>query len=482
MLCVVAMALAGCNLAPDYHPPALAAPADYQETGPWRAAKPAEDLSHGSWWERFGNRKLDGLEVRIEGANPDLAAAAARYDQARALADEAAAGLSLQVALGGNLSDNRQSRDRPLRGSGQPNYYGANQAGVVAGYELDFWGRIRNGAAAGAQSAQASAADLATVRLSLQAELAVAYFTFRGLDDQVVLVQESVSAYEKALDLTQRLYAGKIAPGIDVSRARTQLETARAQLSDTQARRSVAEHSIALLVGEAPADFSLSRQTDDIVLPSIPAGVPSTLLQRRPDIAAAERRVAAANSLVGAARAAYYPTLSLGLLGGFQSTSLNFFNLPESVWSVGPGITLPLLEGGRLDAQEAIAVAQFKEAGANYRSVTLNAFREVEDNAAELRWLAGEAGSETAAVTAAQQTLDAAMRLFRQGAGSYLDVLTAQTALLQAQQAALGVKTRRLLADVALIRALGGGWEADMLTAPVTTAETDPQVASGPVR
>jgi len=465
-LCVVlALALAGCNLAPDYHPPALTAPADYKETGPWHAAKPADDLSRGPWWERFGDRRLDALEVRVEGANPDLAAAAARYDQARALADEAAAGLSPQVALGGSLSDNRQSGDRPLRGSGQPNYYGANQVGVAAGYEFDFWGRIHNMAVSGTRSAQASAADLATLRLGLQAELAVAYFTVRGLDDQAALLQDSVAAYEKSLSLTQRLVAGKIVAGMDVSRARTQLETARAQLSDTQARRSIAEHSVALLVGAAPADFSLQRETNDIALPSIPAGVPSTLLQRRPDIAAAERRVAAANSVVGVTRAAFYPTLSLGLLGGFQSTNLNFFNLPDSVWSIGPGITLPLLDGGRLDAEEAAAVAQFKEAGANYRSAVLRAFREVEDDAAQLRWLASEADSEAAAVTAAQQTLDAAMRLYRQGAGSYLDVTTAQIALLQAQQAALDVKTRRLLADVGLIRALGGGWGADALDA-----------------
>ena len=458
----LALALAGCNMAPDYHPPAMTVPVAYKETGPWHPAQPADDLSRGPWWERFNDQDLDGLEARIEGANPDLAAAAARYDQARAMADEAAAGLSPQADLTGSLSANRQSHDRPLRGSGQPNYYGANQAGVVAGYEFDFWGRIRNMAAAGTQSAQASAGDLATLRLSLQAELAVGYFTVRGLDQQIALLNDSVAAYQKALDLTQRLYSGKIAPGIDVSRARTQLETARAQLSDTQARRSTAEHAVALLVGEAPADFSLPSRTDDVALPEIPAGVPSTLLQRRPDIAAAERRAAAANSDVGVARAAFYPTLTLGLLGGFQSTNLNFFNLPDAIWSIGPGITLPLLDGGRLDAEEAAAVAQFKEAGANYRSVVLNAFREVEDNAAQLRWLAGEADSEDAAVAAAQHTLDAALQLYRQGAGSYLEVVTAQTALLQAQQTALDVKTRRLLADVGLIRALGGGWEADM--------------------
>ena len=477
---LLVLALAGCNLAPDYHPPKLDVPADFKETGPWRPAQPADDLARGAWWERFGDPRLSDLEAQIESDNPDLAAAAARYDQARALAGEAAADLSPQVAMTGSLSTNRQSQDRPLRGAAQPSYYGANQLGVAAGYELDFWGRLRNQAASGVQSAQASGADLATLRLGLQAELASAYFTVRGLDNQAALLTDTVAALEKALDLTQRLYEGKIAPGIDVDRARTQLETARAQLSDVQARRSAAEHAVALLVGKAPAELSLSAQTGAIAAPDIPTGLPSSLLQRRPDIAAAERRVAAANSRIGVARAAFYPSVTLGLQSGFEGTSLNFLSLPNAMWALGPNLYLPLFEGGRLEAQEAFAVGQFNEAAAAYRSVVLQAFREVEDNAAQRRWLSSESDSERSAAAAAQKTLDGALLFYRQGAGSYLDVVTAQTALLQAQMGALDVETRRVLADVGLIRALGGGWDAADLPSPAMAAAYPPAGPDSP--
>ena len=450
--------LSACSLAPDYRPPELATPAAYKEVTPWQAAQPADALVRGPWWECFGDATLNGLETQIESGNPDLAAAAARYREAQAVAAQAAAGLAPQAVLAGDLSANRQSKERPLRGATQPNNYGANEVGAAAGYEFDFWGRIANQAVAGAATAEARAADLATMRLSLQAALADQYFTLRGLDRQAALLDDSATAYQKALDLTEMLFKGRIAPGIDVSRARTQLESVHAQRADIALRRAAAEHAVAVLVGKPASDFSLPVQRSAFALPAIPAGIPSALLQRRPDIAAAERRVAAANQLVGAAKAAFYPSLSLGLLGGFDSTRLSLLSLPDAIWSIGPGISLPLLDGGRLDAEEAASYARLNEAGANYRSVVLNAFREVEDNAARLHWLEQEGASLDQAADAARQTLDAATALYRQGIASYLEVVTAQQARLQSEQAQLDVQTRRLLADVGLIRALGGGW------------------------
>ncbi|HLZ68015.1 MAG TPA: efflux transporter outer membrane subunit [Aliidongia sp.] len=459
----LAIALSACNLAPDYHPPLVDVPAAYKEAGPWQPAAPSDDVPRGAWWERFGDPTLDRLEPRIDADNPDLAATVARYDQARAFAVEAAAGLDPQVSLGASLSANRQSKTRPLRGATQPNFYGANQAAASVGYEIDFWGKLRNEAKAGTELAQASAADLATMRLSLQSELATDYLSLRGLDADAKLLTDTVGAYQKALDLTQTLFHGKIVSSLDVSRAQTQLDTAKAQLSDISSKRALMEHAIATLTGQPAGSFSIPTEVPPFTLPDVPASVPSTLLQRRPDVAAAERSVAAANSEIGVARAAFYPSVSLNLLAGFQSSGLNLLSLPNSFWSLGPDVTLPLFTGGKLDAEEAMAYARFREAGADYRSTVLAAFQEVEDNLALLHWLGQESSDEAAGVTAAQHTLDVALNLYKEGVASYLEVVTAQTALLQAQQTLIDLQTRRLTADVGLIRGLGGGWQASDL-------------------
>ena len=459
----LAATLAACNLAPDYHPPHIDVPATYKEAGPWQPAAPSDDAPRGAWWERFGDPTLNRLEPQIEIANPDLAATVARYDQARAFAAEAQAGLDPQVSLGASLSANRQSQNRPLRGAAQPNFYTANQVAASASYEIDFWGKLRNEAKAGTALAQASAADLATMRLGLQSELATDYLTLRGLDADSKLLTDTVGAYQKALDLTQTLFQGKIVSSLDVSRAQTQLDTAKAQLSEIASKRALMEHATATLVGQPASSFSIPAEVPPFTLPAVPASVPSTLLQRRPDIAAAERTVAAANDEIGVARAAFYPSFSLDLLAGFQSGGLNLLSLPNSFWSVGPDVTLPLLDGGKLDAEEAMAYARFREAGADYRSTVLAAFQQVEDNLALLHWLGQESDDETAGVTAAQHTLDVALNLYKQGVSSYLEVVTAQTALLQAQQTLLDLQTRRLTADVGLIRGLGGGWTSSDL-------------------
>ncbi len=453
------VSLAGCSLAPAYAPPAVTVPAAWMEIAPWRLAQPSDDLPHGPWWRRFGDPLLDQLEARIERDNPDYAAALARYDQARADSAEAASALYPRVAVGAALSTNRQSADRPLRNPSQPSYYGSNQLDVAAAYEIDLWGRIRSEVAAGRAAAQASSADAAAIRLSLQAEVATDYLALRGLDCETGLLDETVRAYQAAFALTENRFNGKIASSEDVSRAQTQLETARAQVSDVASRRALLEHAIAALIGEPAGSFAIPVEEALPALPHIPPGAPSELLQRRPDIAAAERTVMAANARIGVARAAFYPALSIGLVGGAQSTELNLLSLPNSFWSIGPSVTLPVFNGGLLKAREAAAYASFQEAGATYRSAVLDAFREVEDRGAELHWLGAASADEDSAESAAQHTLEVAMTLYREGAVSYLDVVTAQTALLQTQQAALDLKTRRLVADVGLIRALGGGWE-----------------------
>ncbi|MCH4092006.1 efflux transporter outer membrane subunit [Acetobacter sp.] len=466
---VVAVLLCGslpaCNFSPDDRPPKIDIPASYKEADTRQPAQPTQaavDSARGPWWEHFGDRVLSSLETRIENANPDLAAAVARYDQARALAAEAAAGLMPQIVAEGSLSDNKQSLNRPLRilPSKQPTYYGANQLGASVGYEVDFWGRIRNQAAAGTASAQASAADLATMRLSLQAELATIYFQLRGLDDQMAVLDDSIAAYQKARDLTQRLFDARLIPRMDVFRARTQLEDARAQSAAIAARRAMTEHAIAVLTGTAASSFSLPPATQISAPPAVPAGLPSTLLQRRPDIAAAAHRITAAAKVVGTAKAAFFPSLTLGVVGGFQSAQIDMLSVHNTLWSLGPKVTLPLFEGGRLNAQKSAAYAQLHEAEANYRSIVLAAVRDVEDALAELRWLEQEAAARNASAEDARRTFDAAMTLYRQGADSYLNVVTAQASLLQEQQSQRDIRMRQLLANVSLIKALGGGWEA----------------------
>jgi NodT family efflux transporter outer membrane factor (OMF) lipoprotein len=451
-------ALAGCDLAPAYHPPAVASPVSFKELGPWQPARPADAAPRGAWWEVYGNPELNELEAQVNVSNQTLAAAAAIYDQARAYAQEAEAGLFPTIGVGGDLSSNRQSAHRPLRSATQPTYYGANTLDAQAHFEVDLWGRIHDFVAAGKASAQASDADLEALRLSLHAELANDYVTLRGLDEEIALLNTTVDAYAKALTLVQNRFQGDIASGVDVAQAQTQLESAKAEISDVMSRRQLLEHAIATLVGRPAPAFSLALSAMPLQQPAIPPGVPSTLLQRRPDVAAAERRAAAANELIGVAKAAFYPALSLNLLGGFQDTGLNLFSLPESIWSVGPSVSLPLFEGGLRRAELVGAKGAFEQATAQYRATVLDAFQDVEDNLALLHWLTQAISDEDAAVAAARRSVNLALTLYRDGAENYLQVVTAQTAELTAERTALDLRTRRMQASVGLIRALGGGW------------------------
>ena len=453
-----AAGLAACDLAPAYHPPAITMPANYKEAGPWHPAQPADALPRGPWWEAFGDPTLNQLEEQVDPANPDLAVARAAYAEARAVVGEAEAGLAPTITAGGIITTNKQSAHRPLRSKGQPTYFGSNAIGLQANYEFDLWDRVENEVASGKALAQASAATLESVRLLLHAELASNYMELRGADAEARLLADTVVAYARALDLTRNRAAGDIASGQDVSRAETQLDTARAQESGVAERRAILEHAIARLIGKPASDFSLAPDPAPVTLAEVPAGVPSALLLRRPDVAAAERRAAAANAEIGVAKSAFYPNITIAAIGGTQNTNLNLLSLPDSFWSLGPAISLPIFNGGLLSAQLAGTKAKFDAAAANYRATVLDAIGEVEDNLARLHWLSQQARDEDAAVTAAQKTLKVSLNLYRDGAVSYLDVVTAQTAALDAQRAALALRTRLLAATVGLVRALGGGW------------------------
>jgi len=453
-----ALALAGCSLAPAYAPPATPIAAAYKEQGPWTPAAPADAQPRGLWWAMFSDPVLDDLEARAERANPSLAAAIAAYDQARALAAQARAGLVPEIDGNASAIRQRRSQNAPLRVGGA-NTFSTDQVGASVAYELDLWGRLRNLAAGAGDRAQASAADLKSMRLSLQADLADDYLTLRGLDAQLRLLETTAKAYARALELTQVLHNGGAATGLDVARAQTQLSTTRAQITDVGAQRALMEHAIAALVGESASAFSLAPVTADLPQPKVAVSAPSLLLQRRPDIAAAERRAAAANADIGVARAALFPALTLDGSAGWQSAGgVNLLQAPNTVWMLGPQLLGPIFDGGRRRAGVRASRAAFDQASANYRGVVLDAFRDVEDQMALANRLAAEAKDQTDAVAAARRSVELADIRYRQGVATYLDVVTAQTAALSAEQAAIQLTTRRLQASVNLTRALGGAW------------------------
>lgn len=455
-----ALLLAGCSLAPDYAPPVVTTPAAYRETGPWTPASPADAAHRGDWWLVYGDPVLNDLEDQLGKANNSLASAVARYDQSRALAAQAGALLIPELDATGAVQTNRQSLNRPLRTNGTGlNRYDNEQIGLAVSYELDLWGRLRNLAAVGKANAQASAADLRSAELSLRADLANTYMALRGADAQLKLLQGTVEAYGRAYDLTNARHEGGASSGLDLGRAETQLRAARAQIPDLQAQRAIYEHAIAALVGQPASAFAITPTDGALRPPRTPVTTPSLLLQRRPDIAAAERRAAAANAQIGVARAAFFPTVTLGLTGGYQSAGgLNLIQAPNTVWTLGPGVVAPLFDGGRRKAGADLARAQFNQVSADYRQLVLTAFANVEDQLVLNNRLALEADEQALAVRAAEKTQDLALTRYRLGAAAYLEVVTAQTAALQIEQQALAVQTRRLQASVNLVRALGGAW------------------------
>jgi NodT family efflux transporter outer membrane factor (OMF) lipoprotein len=450
--------LGACSLAPPLKVPQVPTGDAYKELGPWTPAQPQDRLPRDSWWTLYDNAELDELEQRLIAGNPSLAAALANYAQAKALSDQARAGLFPTLGVNASAARAHNSANAPVNAS--LHYYDDYIVGGTVSYELDLWGQIRNEVRAGEANAAASAADLENARLSLTTQLAEDYVQLRSLDAQSAILEDTVKAYARALTLAQQRHDAGIAPGLDVAQAQTQLDSTRSQASQILVQRALMEHAIAALIGVSASTFSIKLAIVHIELPQGPSGVPSTLLERRPDVAAAERRMVAANADIGVARAAYFPSLTLSAQGGFQSTSIsNLLSAPSSFWALGPSALLSVFDGGLRRAQVAQARAAFDASAANYRGTAVAAFQQVEDNLAALNHYHDAAVEEKAAVEAAQRTLNLSMALYVQGAADYLTVVTSQTALLQAQLQALNLDTLQLTASVDLVRALGGGWE-----------------------
>jgi NodT family efflux transporter outer membrane factor (OMF) lipoprotein len=477
-----ALLLGGCSLAPTYRTPTLPPmPATFKEAGTaWRVAAPADQQSRGDWWLVYSESTLAQLEAKLDAENPSLAAALARYDTARAYESQLQSGLFPQLGVSANPLRARQSDNRPLRGANEPNEYDSDTVGANLNFDLDLWGRIRNEVSQGRALSEAAKADLASAKLSLEAQLADDYVRLRGYDMQRGILDDTLTAYQHALTLTENRHAGGIASGMDVSRAQAQLHDAQAQVTDVQAQRALVEHAIASLIGTPASSFSLAPEREQLNVPVTPVGVPSTLLQRRPDIASAERRVYAANAGIGVARAAFFPDLSISGSYGFQNTGLtNLLGIGNRFWSLGPLATLNIFDAGLRRAQLRAAHAEFDEASADYRQTVLGAFREVEDDLVLLRDLGTEATQEDEAVAAAQKTQDIATNRYREGIVNYLEVVTAQTAALSAERQAETIRTRRLQASVDLIRALGGGWtRAQAGIDPAATAQASSPTAN----
>jgi outer membrane protein, multidrug efflux system len=452
----IALALGGCDFAPRYVAPSVAVPPKFKDQAADGGTLPAS----GMWWLTFNDRTLNDLQAQVDAANPDLAAAVAANDEAVARANAALSASYPQVDANPHFLANKQSANRPLRSAGQPTYFGDNLLGAQVAYEVDIWGRVRDLVHSANATAEASADALADARLELHAELARDYVNLRGLDEEAKLFADTIAIYRSALKLTQDRLAANIASPVDVDRAQTQLSSAEAQLSDLTLNRATLENSIAALVGKAAAAFSVSRSSRRLSVPRPPRAVPADVLRNRPDVAESERLTAAASELIGASRANFFPKLTLLALGGTQDTKLRLFDAINLFGSVGPSIDIPLFDAGLRQAELEIAKAQFTQAGENYRATVLRALKEVQDELSSLRWLAEEYDQTATAATAARKAADLSLTLYRDGASSYLDVVTAQSAALEAEGLAIALHTRQLVADIGLMLALGGGWSA----------------------
>ena len=478
-LLALASLLAGCTVGPNYRRPDLSPPPPpaYKESaegtvvpppnpngGTWKQATPSDGMLRGKWWEVYNDPQLNALEEQIAGQNQNLRAAMENYLAARDQVRIARA--DFYPTLSGNASGERAkaSAHRPLVQSGAKTQYTDLQLGGQASWEPDFWGRVRRNVEAAHENAQANAADLANLDLSLHAELAMDYFELRGLDSDARLLEKAVSDYQHQVDLNQQLVKGGLATEVVVAQALTQLETTRAQLLDVNQARSQFEHAIATLINKEAGQVTLQPTPLDLELPSIPVGVPSQLIERRPDISATERRAAEANARIGIAVSAYYPNVVIGGGGGFESTNIGtLIQGPSALWSLGAQATQILFDAGRRRAITEQARHLYEADAATYRATVLSAFNEVEDRLSDLRVLNDETTTERRAVDAAQHSLDLSNQRYKGGATSYLEVLIAETTLLTNQRTLTDLKTRQFAASVGLIRALGGGWDTTQL-------------------
>lgn len=470
--------LAGCKpVGPNYHKPDFTAPAAYKETGApsvtpppnpanggWKPATPSDGMLRGKWWEVFNDPRLNQYEERAAGVNQQIRQAMETYLAARDQVAVARANLYPTLSFGPGFTHYGNSSNRPLSTATTPTSYNDLTLGGQAGWEPDFWGRVRRGVEQAHENAQASAADLANVQLSLQAELAADYFQLRGLDSQIDLLQRTVTDLERQLDLTKQRLQGGVATDVDVAQAQTQLETVRAQLVDVQVARATFEHAIGTIDEYNLPDFSMPFSPLNQPLPQVPSGVPSQLLERRPDIAAAERRTAAANAQIGIAISAFYPTISLGGSGGFESTHAGtWIQGPSAFWSLGAQASELLFDAGQRHALTDQARHDYEAQAAAYRNTIFLAFEDVEDNLSQLRILNQEAGVEQRAVAAAQHSFDLSNKRYKGGVTTYLEVLTAEATLLSNQRTLTDLQARQFAASVQLVRALGGGWDTTQL-------------------
>ncbi len=457
--------LFGCMAGPNYERPSVAVPAAYKEVKGWKQAEPRDHEIAAQWWTVFGDPLLNALEEQVAVSNQSLAQAEAQYRQAQALVRGTRAGLYPVVSASASASRSGPSGSSSGGGTDTINQF---QLPVVANWEIDLWGRVRRQVESSTASAQASAADLQAMRLSLQTALAQNYFQLRIADVQQKLLDDTVDAYAKALELTKNRYAAGVAAKADVVQAQTQLRSTEAQAIDIGTQRAQLEHAIALLIGRPPADFSLPSAPIVPAVPQIPIGVPSDILERRPDVASAERRIAAANAQIGVAKAAWFPSLTLAASAGYQSTAISdLFSAPSFFWALGPAaLAYTIFDGGARNAQTEQAVAAYESTVAAYRQTVLASFQEVEDNLAALHILEKEAGVQEEAVNSARESVTLTTNQYKAGIVSYLSVITTQAIALANERTEATIRGQQMNAAVLLIKALGGGWNAAELPSP----------------
>jgi NodT family efflux transporter outer membrane factor (OMF) lipoprotein len=462
---LLVLLLAGCAVGPDYHKPDVATPAAYKEAGDWKAAEPKDEAPRGNWWEIYGDAELNGLVSQVAISNQNVAAAAAQYRQALALLGVAQAGYYPTVSAGVTASRGRgTSTSTTSTSTATPGAPVINtiRPSLTASWEPDIWGQIRRNVESNQATAQASKADLQSALLSAQGTLVQSYFQLRIDDEERRLLGQSLSAYERSLQITRNRYQAGVAGRVDVAEAETQLKTTQAQAIDLGVQRAQLEHAIAVLIGKAPADFHIDPANGLPSLPDVPAALPSALLERRPDIAGAERRMAAANAGIGVAQGAFFPALTLSGTSGFQNSSLSqLLTLPNRFWSVGASAAMTVFDAGAHSAQKESAVAAYDQSVASYRQTVLAAFQEVEDNLAALRQLTEEAAAQQSATQSATEALTLTENQYKAGTVSYLNVIILNAAALNAQQSNLNIAGRRLIANAALVTALGGNWQTD---------------------
>ena len=462
---VASSLLAGCVVGPNYHRPPVQAPAAYKTEGPWRVAAPKDAIPKGAWWEIFNDAELNDYEQQLLNANQSLAAAKERLSEARSLARVATAGYFPTVTTDPNASRQRYSGHRPeVVTLGRPLTQNTYEVPFLLNYEPDLFGKVRRTLEASNASLQSTAADLYNVNLVLTAELAADYFSLRELDAETQVVQESVAIQRKGLQLVEDRHAGGVASGLDLAQQKTLLDSTKTQLYLVQQQRAQFEHAIAVLTGNPASTFSVPVRPLNATPPPVPLGVPSNLLERRPDVATAERQMAYENALVGVATAAFYPQLTIFGGGGVQSTDItNLFTAPSAIWSLGGDLLQPIFQGGRLRANLAATKSAYDESVANYREAVLTAFQQVEDGLSGLNALSQADATQNAAVADARRALELANNRYVGGVTSYLDVITAQSALLSNQRLATQLLGQQMVTSVYLVKALGGGWEASQI-------------------